>query len=198
VSNESDFGSYLENIHLKHGRPQKFSRGGNVDTLLILFRLLTMQCKRTLTQRFTLSTPLRNCTMLRQQSQKYAIFWQQCFCSFMLLSTQYKTTWLPAISSHCLAVLPVKNICVQQMHAAKRLLCNLKSILEDLLSSYFSTIKTNERTIRPKFHNLPLQTIERILVNCKTSSLHETRTVNPVVVQHECHTSVETACGEPV
>jgi len=113
---------------------------GNVDTLHILFRLLTMQCKRMLTQPFTLCTPLRNCTMLRQQSQKYAISWQQCFCSFMLLSTQYKTTWLTAISSHCLAALPVKNICVQQMHAAKRLLRNLKWILEDLLSCYFYAI----------------------------------------------------------
>ena len=30
--------------------------GGNVDILLILFRLLTMQCKRTFTKRFTLSS----------------------------------------------------------------------------------------------------------------------------------------------
>ena len=123
---------------------------------------------------------------------------QQCFCSFILLSTQHKTTWLTAISSHCLAALPSKNVCVQQTHAAKRLLCNLKSILEDLLSCYFSAIKTNKRTIRPKFHNLPLQTIERIWWTAKTSSLHETRTVKSAVVQHECHTSVETACGEPV
>jgi len=34
-----------------------FSRGGgNVDILLILFRLLTMQCTRTITNRFTLSS----------------------------------------------------------------------------------------------------------------------------------------------
>jgi len=30
-----------------------FARGGNVDILLILFRLLTMQCKRTFTKGFT-------------------------------------------------------------------------------------------------------------------------------------------------
>jgi len=41
-----------------HGRPQKLFPGRNVEILLILFRLLTMQCKWTFTERFTLSTPL--------------------------------------------------------------------------------------------------------------------------------------------
>ena len=35
------------------GNLRKFSMGGNVNILLILFRLLTMQCKRTFTKRFT-------------------------------------------------------------------------------------------------------------------------------------------------
>ena len=48
-----------------------FSRGDNVDLLLILFRLLTMQCKCTFTKHFTLSTP-KKCHMLRPQSQKCA------------------------------------------------------------------------------------------------------------------------------
>jgi len=38
------------------GVRRNFSRGGNVDILFILFRLLTMQAKRTLTKRFSLST----------------------------------------------------------------------------------------------------------------------------------------------
>ena len=40
-----------------HGRPQKFFQGGNVDILLIILRLLTLQCKWTFTKRFPVSTP---------------------------------------------------------------------------------------------------------------------------------------------
>jgi len=36
-----------------HRRPQKCFQGDNVDVLLIVFRLLTMQCKLTFTNRFT-------------------------------------------------------------------------------------------------------------------------------------------------
>jgi len=39
-----------------HGSLQKFFLGVNVEILLILFRLLTMQCKWTFTKRFTLYT----------------------------------------------------------------------------------------------------------------------------------------------
>jgi len=47
-----------------HGRRQKcFQVGGNVEILLDLFRLLTMQCKSTFTKRFTLSTSDRMCPM---------------------------------------------------------------------------------------------------------------------------------------
>jgi len=38
-----------------HGRPQKFFQGGNVDILLIIFELLTMQREWTFTKGFTLS-----------------------------------------------------------------------------------------------------------------------------------------------
>ena len=47
----------------EHGRPQKFFQGGSVNILLILVKLLTMQCKCTFTKRFTPYTRL-------QQSQK--------------------------------------------------------------------------------------------------------------------------------
>jgi len=49
----------------QHGCPQKIFHGGNADTLLILCKSLTMQCKSTFTKRFTLSTPQRRCPMLR-------------------------------------------------------------------------------------------------------------------------------------
>ena len=49
----------IRKVTSRHGRPQKiFHRGGNVENLLMLFRLLTMQCKWTFTKRFTLSIPL--------------------------------------------------------------------------------------------------------------------------------------------
>jgi len=51
---------------LFHGRPQKFFQGSNVNILLILFKSLTMQCKRTFTKRFTLSRPKWKCCILRQ------------------------------------------------------------------------------------------------------------------------------------
>ena len=42
------------------GVRSNFSRGGgNVDTLLTIFKLLTMQCKWTFTERFILATPQR-------------------------------------------------------------------------------------------------------------------------------------------
>jgi len=55
---------------MRHGRPQKFFQGGgHVHILFILFRFLTMQCKQMFTKRFTLSTPQRKCSMLRQRLQ---------------------------------------------------------------------------------------------------------------------------------
>ena len=45
-----------------------------VEILLIFFRLLTMQCTRTFTKRFNLSTSQRKCSMLRQQSQNMRFF----------------------------------------------------------------------------------------------------------------------------
>jgi len=55
--------------------------------------------------------------MLRQQSQKLHFVG-----AAMLLFPQYNTTWLTAISSHCLAALTAKEACVQQSHVAKSLL----------------------------------------------------------------------------
>jgi len=57
------------------------------------------------------SHPGHNITLLRSESP-----------SGMLLFIQYKTTWLTVVRSHCLAVLPDKDVCVQQSQTAKRLL----------------------------------------------------------------------------
>jgi len=45
------------------GVRRNFSRGGNVDILLIFFKLLTLQCKWTFKKRFTVSTPRRKFPM---------------------------------------------------------------------------------------------------------------------------------------
>jgi len=52
-----------------------FPGEGNVDILLILFRLLTMQCKRTFTKRFTLST--QKIAPFYGNSHKHSLRWQQ-------------------------------------------------------------------------------------------------------------------------
>jgi len=46
-----------------HGRRQKFFQGGNFHTLLIILRLLTLQCKWTFTKRFPVSTLQRKFPM---------------------------------------------------------------------------------------------------------------------------------------
>jgi len=53
------------------GVRRNFSMGGNIDILLIVSRLLTMQCKWTFTKHFTLPNHIK-CPMLWQQSQKCA------------------------------------------------------------------------------------------------------------------------------
>ena len=47
----------LCNLGATMGVRRNFSRGSNVDRLLIIFKLLTMQCKWTFTKRFAISTP---------------------------------------------------------------------------------------------------------------------------------------------
>jgi len=61
------------------GVRRNFFQGGAKSTFrlgLILFRLLTMQCKWTYTKRLTLSTSQRKCPMLRQQLQTVFFLWK--------------------------------------------------------------------------------------------------------------------------
>jgi len=50
-------------VKVAMGVRRNFSRGRNVDILLIFFRLLTLQCARMFTKRYTVSTPQRKCPM---------------------------------------------------------------------------------------------------------------------------------------
>jgi len=81
----------------KHGRPQNFfPRGGKIDILLILFRFLTMQRKRTYTKRFNLNTPQRKCSMLRQKVANSAPS-KTWFSTFFMQRSilQPNLTWRP-------------------------------------------------------------------------------------------------------
>jgi len=50
------------------GGHRNFSRGGNADILVVIFKLLTLQCKWTFTTRFTVSTPQRKFSHERTRS----------------------------------------------------------------------------------------------------------------------------------
>ena len=52
-----------ERVKVAMGVSRKFSRGSNVDILLIILRLPTIQCKWTFTKRFPFSTPQRKVPM---------------------------------------------------------------------------------------------------------------------------------------
>ena len=111
-------------------------------------------------------------------SSKNALRWQQSF-----FFTSYKSTWLTAISSHCLAALRATDV--------------FKSHKQ--LNAYYRTwnwtfvamlLIRNEG----QFQNYPHPNFATSL--CKqcsghewtaTSKLHDTTTVNPVLAQCECH-----------
>jgi len=59
------------------GVHRNFSRGSNANILLVLFRLLTIQRRRMLTKRFTISTPQhhKKCPCYGS-SNKTALRWQ--------------------------------------------------------------------------------------------------------------------------
>jgi len=84
--------------------------------------------------------------MLRQKSQKLR-FAGRYPSSFMLLFTQYKTTWLTAISSHCLAALPAKMSAFNSYMLQNAYYCNLKLTFEELLPCYCYTIKASSTKI---------------------------------------------------
>ena len=108
----------------KHGGPQKFMQGGKVNILLIIFRLLTMQCQWTFTKRFTLVASQRKCAMLRQQSQKCAslaavLVFHSCFYNTV------KLDWLllseVTVSLHYLPQMPAFNSHMRQSACFRKL-----------------------------------------------------------------------------
>jgi len=88
--------------------------GGTESTiLLILFRLLTMQRKRTSTKRFTLFTPQTKFPCYGNSCKKCAslpaiVLFTHVFSRRIKL----RGMWLTAISSHGLATIPATDVCI--------------------------------------------------------------------------------------
>jgi len=125
-----------------------------------------------------LSTPQRKWPMLRQQSQKCASL------AAKFLFTSYKRTWLSHFLQLVVIVLRHYHSCLQQSHAAKRLLPQLE------VNLCCHVTVTQWRPIlelsAPKFRKLPLQAMQRTWVHGKLK-IAWTRTVNPALAQRECH-----------
>jgi len=90
-----------------------FSRGAESTILLILFRLLTMQRKRTSTKRFTLFTPQTKFPCYGNSCKKCAslpaiVLFTHVFSRRIKL----RGMWLTAISSHGLATIPATDVCI--------------------------------------------------------------------------------------
>jgi len=107
-----------------------------------------------------LSTPQRKWLMLRQQP-KNALRWQQGFFSHRIKGRGLVTYCNQQSLSRCITC----HRCLQQSHAAKRLLPQLE------VNLCCHVTVTQWRPIlelsAPKFRNLPLQAVERTCVNCK-------------------------------
>jgi len=58
-------------VKVAMGIRRNFSRGGNVDILLIFFRSLMLQCKWTFTKCFNLSSPQTNCLQRHMLQSHY-------------------------------------------------------------------------------------------------------------------------------
>jgi len=69
---------------------RNFSRGDNIGILLILFRLLTIQCRWMFPKCFTHSTQQRKCHMLWQESQKLHFVGSNAYFSLMPLFMQHE------------------------------------------------------------------------------------------------------------
>ena len=133
-----------------------------MDIFLIVFRLLTIHCKWTFTKRFILSLHHKENTPCYDNSHRNCALVAQLYFLLILLFSQYKTTWLTAINSHCLAALSA-----QMSHAAKRLLPQLEMTIGDSMPCCCYTMKKNSRTIRSQSLQPPLQAKERAKVSCK-------------------------------
>jgi len=88
-----------------------FPGGGNVENLLIIFRLLTMQCKLTFTKCITLSTPLvyAGCTSILHLLSKVLSTLRLSKILFLFISCPISIVWSRAANSHNLRKINGQN-----------------------------------------------------------------------------------------
>jgi len=121
--------------------------------------------------------------MLRHQSQKCALL------AARFLFTSYKTTWLIAINSHCRVALLATDVFSNHMW----LNAYHPNLKWTLLPCYCYAMKANFRTIhtqvsQPASAGNVVDMSELQAQNCMTpQQICMTTTVNPVLVQCECH-----------
>jgi len=88
-----------------------FPGGGNVEILLVLFRLLTMQCKWTFTKRITLSSPLvcAGCTSVLNLLSELFSTLRLSEILFLFISCSISIFWARAANSHNLRKINGQN-----------------------------------------------------------------------------------------
>jgi len=72
---------------------ESFPVGRHADILLVIVKLLTMQCKLKFTKRFTLCSPQRNYPVLRQQSQNMRLVGNNRNVNYNKFAVKRQASW---------------------------------------------------------------------------------------------------------
>jgi len=149
------------------GIRRNFARGYNVGILLILFRLLTIQCRWRFTKRFTLSTSQKN-FICYGKSHKNCTSLAAAYFSFMPLLTQYEN-YMPSRYQQSLSRCIYCHTCLQTTIKCTKTFATV-TWSEPLNICCHVTVTQWRPTLEQsdcKFRNLPLQTNEWTWMNCK-------------------------------
>ena len=178
---------------------KNFSRVGQVDILVVHFRLLTTRVQIDVHITLYLCYTTKKMTHVNCNSPTNALRWQQCFFSHRIKLVGSNTFFsfhivcffahrdlVIAISSRCLAAY-LPQMSAFNSHVHQNVNCRN---FEPLLPCYCYAIKANFKTILPPSFATCLcrQCIGFSELQAHQSSLHDARTVNPALVQCECHT----------
>ena len=145
---------------------RKFSRGDNVGILLILFRLLTIQCRWMFTKCFTHSTQQRKIHMLRQESQNLHFVGSNAYFSHASFHAAWKLGWYYQQSlSRCIYCNTCLHTTVEcaKTPAAVSWIERLNICCHVTVTQWRPTLEQSDC----KFRSLPLQANEWAWVNCK-------------------------------
>jgi len=174
-----------------------FSRVGQVDILVVHFRPLTIQMQ--IDVHITLYYP---CYTTKKMTHVTATVQKCASLAAVFLFTLYETLWQQYFFSVFTSYVSFHTViyCYQQSlhylpqmsafnsHMQQNAYC--RNLSEPLLPCYCYAIKANLKTILPQVSQPASAGNVADLVNYKLirESLHDARTVNPALVQCECHT----------